>query len=345
MHVSRSTRRGLTLIEVVVIILVIGVLIALLIPAVGWVRESARQATCVDNMKQLGTALRNYASRYRTFPPGSLVTRDADGQIAAEDGWSWTMHLLPEMENKALYDTVDIHADKPGDTSNAAVRDLLDTRIGELICPSYQGPRFADPDAKSGALSTYKGMGATHWESLSVNTDVPEVPKYLPESTWKHPDGAMYPAKAHKLEDFKGDGLSCTVLVVETIEPVAARWAVGAEATLVGLPPNVTIEPPIAFKRSYFAPTGFDGYFGEKSRVDPSFKTYLDWDYEDSADGPYLPGKQQGTRGPGSHHPGVVNHLLVSGNVETITTEIGPALYMFFITRDGGDPVRSGAKP
>ncbi|NQT41072.1 MAG: DUF1559 domain-containing protein [Planctomycetes bacterium] len=255
MHASRSTRRGFTWVELIVVVIVIGFLMLLLLPSLNnGGREASRRAACTSNMKQLGTAMHNYASRHGTFPPASLVTRDADGPVAAVDGWSWTVHILPE-------------------------------QIG------------------------------------------------------KHPDGAMYPASGHKPEDFKHDGLSQTIMIAETVEPVAARWAVGSEATLVGLPPSVTFARPTVDGTvlPFFAPTGFDGQHGDDSQADQP-RTYLDWDYGDPHDGPYLPGKNQPTFGPGSHHPGAVNHLFVDANVQTIATDIDSALYMFLITREGGDP-------
>ncbi|NQT38559.1 MAG: hypothetical protein HQ581_13770, partial [Planctomycetes bacterium] len=107
------------------------------------------------------------------------------------------------------------------------------------------------------------------------------------------------------------------------------------------LPPNVTFAIHTSTyggrSASYYAPTGFDGKFGDESSVDAP-RTYLDWDYEDSDDGPYLPGKGQGVFGPGGPHPGAVNHLFVDASVRTISTDIDAALYMFLITRDGGDP-------
>ncbi len=340
MHDSEPRRRVFNWVELLGLVLIIGPLLALLLPALLHTRSDARRPACANNMKQLGTALHNYAHRHGAFPPASMVTRDADGRITAVDGWSWTTLILPETENKAVYELADIHADKPGDTSNAAVREVLNTSIGELICPSYDGPRYADPKAKAGAITNYKAMGATHWESLSVATAGPEVPKYLAGKKGKHPDGAMYPASAHKPEDFKRDGTSRTIFITETTEPVAARWAVGSEATLVGLPPSVTFAlPTFASGRpvSYYAPTGFDGKYGDENCLDAP-RTYLDWDYEDPDDGPYLPGKNQGTFGPGSPHPGMVNHLFVDAKVHSISTDIDPALYMFLITRDGGDP-------
>ena len=98
-------RSAFTLIELLVVISIIGVLIALLLPAVQAARESARRTQCVNNLKQLGVALHTYESASRSFPPGYVSNFDASGNDTGP-GWGWAAMLLPQIEQKPLFDAV-----------------------------------------------------------------------------------------------------------------------------------------------------------------------------------------------------------------------------------------------
>ena len=94
--------RGFTLIELLVVIAVIGLLVALVLPATRSARPAVRQAQCTNNLKQIMLALHYYKDRYGAFPPA--VTTDAKGRPLH----SWRTLILPFMEHEALYKTIDL---------------------------------------------------------------------------------------------------------------------------------------------------------------------------------------------------------------------------------------------
>src|SRR5262249_48937560 len=96
----RSIRRrdGFTLIELLVVIAIIGILIALLLPAVQKVREAAHRMACQNNLKQLGLGLLNYHDTYNAFPQGHSQVAGANGTI----NHNWFSYLLPYVEQDNL---------------------------------------------------------------------------------------------------------------------------------------------------------------------------------------------------------------------------------------------------
>ena len=96
--VKKPKRSGFTLVELLVVIAIIGILIALLLPAVQAAREAARRTECNNNLKQLGLGLQNYHDTFRHFPPGA--------NRADDDGWGWGAYVLPYIEQSGLYNRI-----------------------------------------------------------------------------------------------------------------------------------------------------------------------------------------------------------------------------------------------
>src|SRR5271154_7093899 len=104
-----SRRSGFTLIELLVVIAIIAVLIALLVPAVQKVRESAARLQCTNNLKQIGLALHSYHSAYKKFPAGYIDGNTNPNSTPDNDvgpGWGWASFLLPYLDQGSLYSQI-----------------------------------------------------------------------------------------------------------------------------------------------------------------------------------------------------------------------------------------------
>jgi prepilin-type N-terminal cleavage/methylation domain-containing protein len=130
-------RRGFTLVELLVVIAIIGVLVALLLPAVQAAREAARRMSCQNNIKQLALACHNFEDVHKTFPAGNVYRTNAAGQYDYYE--TWTISILPFMEQGNLYsnhydpNVPNAIADAASPTKMAILRK---TRLATHICPS-----------------------------------------------------------------------------------------------------------------------------------------------------------------------------------------------------------------
>src|SRR5262245_19137304 len=98
-----SQRQGFTLVELLVVIAIIGILVALLLPAIQAAREAARRAHCVNNLHQIGIALHNYHAARKVFPYGAN-DGDCEDLTPKREVMAWRVLILPYLENQPLYD-------------------------------------------------------------------------------------------------------------------------------------------------------------------------------------------------------------------------------------------------
>jgi prepilin-type N-terminal cleavage/methylation domain-containing protein/prepilin-type processing-associated H-X9-DG protein len=147
---SRSRPSGFTLIELLVVIAIIGVLIALLLPAVQRAREAARRIQCVNNLKQMGIALHSYHDAHGCLPSGyTYVERFTWG------GFGWATMILPGVEQKPLFNAANFDLPLWSDANTT----VATTAINFYLCPSdetSQG-RFLNRDPYQYAMASYVG--------------------------------------------------------------------------------------------------------------------------------------------------------------------------------------------
>jgi prepilin-type N-terminal cleavage/methylation domain-containing protein/prepilin-type processing-associated H-X9-DG protein len=127
----RVRPKAFTLIELLVAIAIIGLLIALLLPAVQAAREAARRVQCVNNLRQVGLAILNYEQAHGKLPPGYVSNFDSAG-IDTGPGWAWAAMTLPQLEQAPLFSALNFNLaiETP---ANATVRLAS---VGIFLCPS-----------------------------------------------------------------------------------------------------------------------------------------------------------------------------------------------------------------
>lgn len=159
-------RPGFTLVELLVVITIIGILIALLLPAVQAAREAARRSQCTNNMKQIGLALLNYEQTNKVFPPWAVpgygpYTVTGGGAVTFPNAprpafhHTWLTMILPYLEQMPLYQSTNLKLRAWG-------QPIVGTAVATLLCPSDSG--FRDPAQTHGiAVTHYAATEGYHW--------------------------------------------------------------------------------------------------------------------------------------------------------------------------------------
>lgn len=145
-----TAKRGFTLVESLVVIAIIGMLVAILLPAVNSARESARRTQCASRLRQLGLAMHSYVSMNGHLPSGSIAKEYAASPLDTPHNffrWSALAHLLPFLDNGSAYDALDL--DLPLFEKNFQTpernRPIVALTIEEFLCPSDNGASQTRP--------------------------------------------------------------------------------------------------------------------------------------------------------------------------------------------------------
>lgn len=202
---ATSHPHGFTLVELLVVITIIGILIAMLLPAVMATHESSRRMTCLNNLFRIGVALSNYESAYEMLPPGDTDKEGPVRNIPTGYQMSWTTTILPYIDENLVFRHID-RSVGIFDAKNSSAREL---QIPVFICPSAIPARDAFP------ISNY--VGCQNDVEAPINTD-------------NH--GVLF-LNSHIAQKDVLDGLGHTIFVGEKLaDEIDLGWMSGTRATL-----------------------------------------------------------------------------------------------------------------
>ncbi|MDY0168316.1 MAG: DUF1559 domain-containing protein [Thermoguttaceae bacterium] len=303
-----SKRSGFTLVELLVVIAIIGILIALLLPAVQSAREAARRMQCSNNLKQMGLAVHNYAGVHREHFPPAFTSSRKHALFTA---------MLPYLEQQALHDgMLALERANPATYTTLGDETHKYSVVPSYVCPSWPHPAvfrnlptWPNPWGH-GAITTYQGVSGAY----------PNREPYLTNpSNGNVPQTGMFGIGYVRRMGDVSDGLSNTFAMAEFVQidtqpaysnpPGNVRpWILGGNG-----PPHEAHPGAYSAKVLVYAPN---------SRLN-RFADGIPWNH--------LP--------MGSHHPGGMNVLVGDGSVTSVSDSIDLELYFQLATVSGGEAV------
>jgi prepilin-type N-terminal cleavage/methylation domain-containing protein len=326
-------RPGFTLVELLVVIAIIGLLVALLLPAVQAAREAGRRAQCQNNLKQIGLAVQNYESTYRMLPAAGIVN-SSSGVFDPRSGkmFSWLVLILPQLEQQNLHDQFDFTASilNQPQTPFAAQPSVL-------LCPSDSAQsRFFQHASLTQSKAFAKGNYAAYASPYHV-----ELQHLYP--------GALVGHRRQGLQNIS-DGLSNTLLAAEIRTRALesdqrGAWALpwnGASllaydlhtlpgaSTFAGDP--ATIE---GVQRPNNAGTNNDMLYDCADPADAQLQRLACTTWTSGAPYNYL------SAAPRSLHPGIVLTNYADGHVATLADTVDPWVMAYLVSINDGQVVEA----
>lgn len=320
------SRIAFTLVELLIVIAIIGVLVALLLPAIQSAREAARRSSCSNNLRQIGIALHHYHDANKRFPPSAIIPA---GRTA--DGWSAQARLLPYLEEQGLENLIDWK--RPYNVQP----DVTKVRVAPYVCPA----EIRDEPRPDGSLMHYPlnyGINLGTWFVHDPNNQDGGNGLVFPNSRTCFTTLTDGSSNTLAFAEFKAwtaylrDG--ATPSVANAAVPVLPADVVAFGGTLK------TDSGHTEWVDGRAHQTGFTATFPPNSAVMMSSPAgVFDVDFNSSREGKTTNQITYAVVTSRSYHPGGVQVLLADGSGHFIADSIDIAVWQALATRDKGEIV------
>lgn len=337
-----NLRRGFTLVELLVVIAIIGILIALLLPAVQAAREAARRSQCVNNIKQLALACHNFHDKYNEFPYGR--------KYDIWDTYTWTELVLPYIEQQAVYENYWTLPQRgyvtsyPGPNGpigdDARLRTARHTKITTFNCPSDGGPWGNELNTNSygfwrGNYRGCVGSGDMYGEDIQDGTTGPWKPGvFAVRHNQSYDTNAAVPTRGVRIAEII-DGTSNTTMISEGIMPTVTWWGGPIGSIIYGNMGGALYSNAITPNSS--APDRIIGPCpqnqGDTIYIEPCQS--IGWNAW------WTPSAARAYAGARSRHPGGVNVGMADGSVRFFSNTIDLLIWRYLGTCAGNEVVQN----
>ena len=345
-NLSMKRNDGFTLVELLVVIAIIGILVALLLPAVQAAREAARRNQCMNNLHQIGLALQNFESVKKQYPFGKGPSYPAPAPVYAR--WSVQSQILPYMEEQSLYSSLDFKfaPETPGMGGVIAFMPAYSNATGQnhdgsrapipgFICPSDEPP---DPSWPGGNNYCGNQGGWLCDRADRVDADAPKPGDVAPDEVQT---GVLYfqsKVRAAKVTD----GLSNTAFFSERLrgrgqpDPIADMFVMPPQTSLDATFTACTaIDPTTATPLT--SKWGWSWVMGENCCT---LYNHVSPPNTHACGGPGFPGSMTNMAmqvPPSSAHPGGVQLMMGDASVRFLSDGVELVVWRAIGTRAGGE--------
>ncbi len=338
---ERSETRGFTLIELLVVVFVIGVLAALLLPAVQASREASRRIDCINHLKQVGIALQSYESIYGFFPGVVTISGSVGKTTYSNHGYSPLVRMLAQMDQGPLYNATNLTGEATLPSSLWANITAMSLTVNLFLCPAdlippvsgygrssyrfnigpspWHAPAPLKQDANDGPFTTHRFYGpASFKDGLSQTVGASErLQGNWTAGVWSDGDYVVTGA---------GDALMGSLT-----QPVTTDWVLSVCASASASLPIETRSGESWFLSGYHF-TNYNHCATPNAKIHDcsiySFKEDIHWRT-----------LHEGVFTARSRHPGGVNAMMMDGSVRFIRDPINLAVWRALATRERGDIV------